>query len=165
MDPLLSCDWSCPGECKKFYEGLEYLKSICLRGRYDEFDNIIRELEHKLAHEYWSRLKWDIVRCGLSPGEGFFLSMVIENNPYLLWREIGYIPFNGVRNPPAVDYILDQIITEDGEREAMDALGYVHLLDRLQKSIQYVHDDEVYAMLRVFYRRYSEAFGAPYPRG
>ncbi|KAJ5883292.1 uncharacterized protein N7473_010178 [Penicillium subrubescens] len=90
--------------------------------------------------------------------------MVLEDNPYCIWRDIGFMPFNGVSNPPFVDYILDQITTADHEGEAMEAFAYVDLLRGLQSSIPHVHDDEVCDMLSLFHRRYAEAFGTPYRR-
>ncbi|OKP06247.1 hypothetical protein PENSUB_6237 [Penicillium subrubescens] len=132
--------------------------------KYEKFAIPLRDLEHKLAHEYCSPLKHEIIRCGLTPGESSFMSMVLEDNPYCIWRDIGFMPFNGVSNPPFVDYILDQITTADHEGEAMEAFAYVDLLRGLQSSIPHVHDDEVCDMLSLFHRRYAEAFGTPYRR-
>ncbi|GLI80889.1 hypothetical protein PoHVEF18_009253 [Penicillium ochrochloron] len=161
-DPLIGCDSSCPGERKEFYEGLARLKELCPAGKYEKFAILICDLEHNLAHEYWSPLKHEIVRSCLTPSESSFMSMVLEDNPYCLWRDIDFMPFNGVSNPPFVDYILDQITTVEHEGEAMEAFAYVNLLRELQNSITHVHDDEVRDTLRLFHRRYGEAFGTPY---
>lgn len=68
-------------------------------------------------------------------------------------------------NLPVVNYILDQIRTEEHESDAMEALYYVGILDRLQRSIPDGHDVHVCDMLGLFHRRYIEAFGTPYRRG
>lgn len=158
--PLTSCDWSCPGECKEFYEGLARLKDICAARKYENFVFLIRELECKLAHSYWSPLQYDFIRFGLTEGESFFLREILGTTPYWNIKE-----FHGISNLPVVDYILGQIRTEEHESDAMEALYYVGILDRLRRSIPDGHDVHVCDMLGLFHRRYTEAFGTPYRRG
>jgi hypothetical protein len=122
-------------------------------------------LEHKLAHEYWSSLKYDIVRRGLVQNERLFLWLVLENNPNLSWQNVGFMPFDGVSSPPVINRVLSQITTVEFEKEAMEALGYVDLLNKLQISISHVQDKDDQDMLRLFHRCYAKAFGTPCRRG
>ncbi|KAJ5359350.1 uncharacterized protein N7496_011763 [Penicillium cataractarum] len=161
-DPLLDCGPGCPGECKAFRDALEYLKYSCRGKKYAEFEERILELERKLVDTYWSCLGREIILCGLTPRDSSFLLSVISDDPFLRWRYIGVIPFDGVSNPPIVDRILERILTVEDETGARDALVYVNLLHGLQIIARYTREKEIRDMLHLFYRRYAEAFGSPY---
>lgn len=161
-DPLVSCDWSCPGECRAFHQGLDCLLSIFPDSAGNGLSALVRDLERKWASTYWSRLKCAIIRCDLSTGERSFVQSVISWNPYLQWQTVGFIPYNQVSNPPVIDYILNRIKTEEEEEEVNDALDYVYLLHELKAHARHTPRYDVRYLLSLFCRRYAEAFGPPY---